>query len=246
LGVVVAEVPRGLLDELRWSFTLPMAWLQGVGANLVLSLLWLLWVPLTGRTQEDWVIVVGSYFATFVLADVTTTNVLGPDTRRVLASLAAGEGIRRILLRKNAALLIVVALPTLVLTAVLTVTSEDSYRLAVTLPGVAFPIFCWLGVGNVVSVLLPVRSRPLLTRWRQRRELTPTLWWLFHLGLPYVLWYAVTPLGAAPRAILRGLARASRTVEVKGLVLTATGVAIWVVGTIIAERLARARGLQLR
>ena len=75
--VVAEQQPRDVLDEIRWSFTLPMTWLQGVGANLVLSFLWLLVAPLTGRPQEDWVIVVGSYFATFELADVTTTSFPG-------------------------------------------------------------------------------------------------------------------------------------------------------------------------
>ncbi|MCW2525027.1 MAG: hypothetical protein JWO63_3362 [Frankiales bacterium] len=239
-------MPRDVLEEIRWSFTLPMIWLQGVGANLVLSFLWLLWAPLTGRPREDWVVVVGSYFATFVLADVTTTNVLGPDAQRVVSSLDQGQSTLRILLRKNAALLVIVGLPTLVATAILTVTSEDSYRLAVTLPGVAFPIFTWLGVGNIVSVLLPVRSRPLRERWARREDRRSTFWWLFHLGLPYLLWYGVNPLGAAPRAILRSLARASRTDEVRGLVLTTTGVAIWLFGTAVAAWLVRVRGLRLR
>jgi hypothetical protein len=242
----VAELPRDVLDEVRSSFTLPMVWLQGVGANLALSLLWLLWAPLTGGARQDWVIVVGSYFATFVLADVTTTNVLGADAERVQSGLAAGRSIRRILVQKNAALLIIVGVPTLLMTAILTAGNDDSYRFAVTLPGVAFPIFTWLGVGNIVSVLLPVRSRPLRVRWIERRDLRSTAWWLFHLGLPYLLWYAVDPFWLAPRAILRGVTRTSQTAGSRGLVLTLNGVAIWLVLSVIAEQLARRRGLRMR
>jgi hypothetical protein len=118
--------------------------------------------------------------------------------------------------------------------------------LAVTLPGVAFPIFAWLGVGNIVSVLLPVRSRPLRVRWLERHNVRSTSWWLFHLGLPYLLWYAVDPLWLAPRAILRGVTRHSPTGGVRGLVLTVTGVAVWLIGTLLAKRLARVRGLRMR
>ena len=234
-----------VVDEVRWSFTLPMTWLAGVGINLALSLLWLLWLPLTGRPRSDWVVLVGTYFATFILADVTTTNVLGPDASRVQRRLRAGTSIRRILVTKNLALLVIVGLPTALSTAVLTMTSEDSYRLAVTLPGVAFPILTWLGVGNVVSVLLPVRVLRLRQRWGERRQLGHTLRWLAHLALPYGLLYAVEPLGAAPRAILRQMARASRTVEVRGLVLSLSGIAIWLLGIVVASWIVRIRGLRM-
>src|SRR5690349_12438512 len=39
---------RQVAGEVRWSLTPPWTWLSGVAANLVLSLLWLIWVPLRG------------------------------------------------------------------------------------------------------------------------------------------------------------------------------------------------------
>jgi hypothetical protein len=244
-----SQCPERLLpdvvEEVRWSFTLPMTWLAGVGINLVLSVLWLLWDPLTGRPRSDWVVLVGTYFATFILADVTTTNVLGPDASRVQRRLRAGTSIRRILVTKNLALLVIVGFPTALATAVLTITSEDSYRLAVTLPGVAFPILTWLGVGNVVSVLLPVSVLSLRQRWAERHQTGHTLRWLAHLALPYGLFYAVEPLGDAPLAILRQLARASRTATVRGLVLALCGIAVWLLGTAVASWIVRIRGLRV-
>ena len=70
--------------------------------------------------------------------------------------MACGVSTFRSLLIKNLTLLVVVGLPTMIATAVITVTSEADYRLAITLPGVLFPILTWLGVGNLVSVALPV------------------------------------------------------------------------------------------
>ena len=212
----------------------------------MLSLLWLIWLPLTGHSRSDWVIVVGTYFAIFILADVTTTNVLGADHARVRTSLLRRAPVHRILLIKNLALIVIVGIPTLLATAILTVTSEDSYRLALTLPGVAFPILTWLGVGNLVSVILPVATVPLRQRWQERRQLERTGRWMAHLGLPYALLYAVDPVGRIPRDLIQALPRSLHTVELRGAVIGLTGIAIWFLGTLAASGIVRVRGLRLR
>ncbi len=235
-----------VVGEVRWSFTRPWTWLLGVGVNLVLSMLWLLLVPLTGRRHSDWVIVVGTYFATFLLADVTTTNLLGPDVKRAGFSLAQGVPLHRILLVKNLALLVIVGGPLLVATATLTVFDEATYRLVLTLPGVAFPVLTWLGVGNLVSVLLPVAVIPLRQRWRQRRHWRSTSRWLFHLGLPYGLLYAVDPVGDIPGAITRGIRFPPGMAERRGLALSLTGLVLWLLGTAAALGIVRIRRLRIR
>lgn len=237
---------RRVLAEVRWSFQWPCNWLLGVFINLGLSLAWLAWVPLRGQPHHDWVIVVGTYFAVFILADITTTNVLGLDPVRVRVSLASGVRVRRLLVTKNLALLVIVGLPTLLFTGVLTLHSELPHRLALTLPGVALPMFAWLGVGNVVSVLLPVAVRPLRIRWAERRNWRTTLPWLAHLSIPYALLYAVDPVGDTPDLLVRQLPRHWRTEEVRGLVLLLTGLVIWLVGSWLAGRLVRRFGLRLR
>lgn len=227
--------------ELRWSFTRPWHWLTGVAVNLVLSLLWLIIAPLSGQPHRDWAILVGSYFAVFILADVTTTNVLGADAERVRLGLKRHVSLGRILLVKNLALLIIVGLPTLVATAVITVNSEADYRLVLTLPGVAFPILTWLGVGNIVSVILPIAVRPLRQRWQERHDLRRTLLWLFHLGLPYGLLFAVDPLSELPRGLNRSLPDVAQTAAGRGLMLLLAGLALYAFGTMTALLIARLR-----
>lgn len=220
--------------EVVWFFRRPWPWLNGVAFNLVLSLLYLVVQPLTGQPHRDWAILVGTYFAVWILADVTTTNILGADAVRVDAELTHDVPLGRILLVKNVTLLLVVGLPTLAATAVITVTEEASHRLVITLPGVLLPILTWLGVGNLISVLLPVATRPWRERWEQRREVRPTARWLVALGLPYALLVAAEPIAAVPRIVLRHARFLPPTFAVRGAVLGGLGLTLWALSTGLA------------
>jgi hypothetical protein len=234
---------RRVLDEVRWSFTPPLHWLEGVGANAVLSMLYLLFSPLTHpHRQFGWVVLVGTYFATFILADVTTTNVLGMDARRVQASLAEGMSLRGILLTKNLALLIIVGLPTMALTAILAHSLRPK-PFAGTLFSVALPMLFWLGVGNIISVLLAVETRTLVRRWRERRSRTIVLW-IAHLALPYGLYYLVAPIdGTQHDPLLRLLPHLDR--NLRFVFNACVGLVVWILGTVIALVIVRRRGLRV-
>jgi hypothetical protein len=247
----VAPVPAaatrpGLLrlvgQDLRWAFRRPYGWLLGIGINLVLSLAYLVFVPLRGGTHRDWAVLVGTYFAVFVLADVTTTNVLGVDTERTRLRLLRGMSLTRILVVKNLALLVIVGLPTLVATAVITVHDEPDYRLVLTLPGVLYPVLTWLGVGNLVSVLLPYWPVPLATRWQERRVRSRTLRWLVCLGLPYALCVAVDPMSRLPRTVSRTF-HLPPGAELHGAELLTLGLLAWAVFTAVAVVVAHRRGV---
>ena len=233
---------RLVTQDLRWAFRRPYCWLVGIGVNLLLSVAYLLVVPLRGGTHRDWAVLVGTYFATFVLADVTTTNVLGVDTERTRLRLLRGLSLSRILLVKNLALLVVVGLPTLVATAAITVHDEANYRLELTLPGVLYPVLTWLGVGNLVSVLLPYWPVPLVTRWHERRTWSRTVRWLVCLGLPYALCVAVDPMSKLPRLLTRTL-RLPLGPGLHGVELLVLGLVTWALVTAVAVAVAHRRGV---
>jgi hypothetical protein len=200
------ELRRGLGDavlaEIRWAFRPPRAWLSGVAVNLVLSLAWLVVQPVAHEGGRDWVVLVASYFSSFILADVTTTNMLGVDHIRVAKGIRDGASVKRLLLVKNLALAAIVGLPTMALAITLTLLMETPGRLLMTVPDVAVPIVCWLGLGNLISVLMPVPYQPLIRRWRQRRQVRRTIGWLGHLLLPYALYYVADPVYGLPRVIV--------------------------------------------
>jgi hypothetical protein len=243
---IVADhgVLHRVADEIRWSFAAPRHWLEGVGINVVLSLLYLVYSPLAHPHHRfGWVVLVGTYFATFILADVTTTNVLGLDAARVRAGLARGMSLRGILFTKNLALLVIVGLPTLLLTAVLAHPLHHPRALAGTLCAVALPLLCWLGVGNVISVLLAVETRPLIRRWRELRSWTTALW-IAHLALPYGVYYLVAPIdGQQHDPLLKLLPHIDR--NLRFVWNAGFGLLIWILGTMIALAIAQRRGVRI-
>ncbi len=237
--------------EIRWAFTPPRTWLMGVVANLFLAAGWLMVQPLTpGGRHYDWVILVGTYFSSFILADVTTTNLLGADHYRVRKGLANGVRLWRILVIKNLALLVIVGLPTLAAAMALTLWLETPARLGITIPTVAVPIVSWLGVGNLVSVLHPVSVEPLIRRWRQRRDHRRTGGWLLALTLPYALYYVADPMGGVEHRVL--WTQVPRLIwpvfgrDTKSFVHLAIAVGVWIAGTVAALLWVHKRGLQIK
>jgi hypothetical protein len=236
--------------EIRWAFTPPRTWLLGVVANLFLAIVWLMFEPLRPHGhRHDWVSLIAIYFSSFILADVTTTNLLGADHVRVQKGLADGVPLWRVLLIKNLALIVLVGIPTLALAMVLTILLDSPARLGVTVPNVAVPILSWLGVGNLISVLHPVTAAPLARRWRQRQNRRRTAGWLVALTLPYVLCYVADPVQGVPHHLLWNavptmigpvLGR-----DTKSLVHLGIAATVWIAGTVAAHQWVRMRGLRI-
>jgi hypothetical protein len=241
-----------LVAEIRWAFTPPRTWLMGVVTNVVFAAAWLLVQPLAplGRHHNDWVILVGTYFSSWVLADVTTTNLLGADHYRVRQALSDGVPFWRMLVIKNLALLAIVGLPTLAAAMALTLWLETPARLAVTIPTVAVPIVSWLGLGNIVSVLHPVSVEPLIRRWRRRGDHRCTGGWLVALTLPYALYYVADPMDGVEHRVL--WTQAPKMIwpvfgrDTKSFVHLAIAAGVWVGGTAVAVLWVHRRGLQFR
>lgn len=237
--------------EVRWAFTAPRTWLTGVVANVMFAATWLLVQPLTtGRHHTDWVVLVGTYFSSWVLADVTTTNLLGADHYRVQQALANGVPFWRILLIKDLALLAIVGLPTLVASVILTLWLYTPARLGITIPTVAVPIVSWIGVGNLISALHPVSVEPLLRRWRHRADRSRTRGWLAALTLPYVVYYVADPMNGVEHNLL--WTRVPAMIwpvfgrDTKSFVHLGIAVAVWFAGTLGAVLWVRRRGLLIK
>ena len=83
-----------LREELRWTFTWPCGWLQGVLFNLVLAAAYLVVWPLAFDDHYDVVLLFTVYFATFIMADVTTTNIFGQGKLWAICAFLSWEILR--------------------------------------------------------------------------------------------------------------------------------------------------------
>ncbi len=144
---IVADKPRAIL--LRTAITL------GISLALVG------FYHFSGLTTYDAGRLTLYLFAAIV-GSVICTNALCFEAERVRAALAAGERIWRILVVKNisiAALVIGAGLPVI---GVLTATGDGNP--VAMIDQLVTMVFIWLGVGNVLSVLYPLRHEPISAR----------------------------------------------------------------------------------
>lgn len=160
-----------------------MLWLQSVIVNLALSLFYLIFRQPDLGGHYDTVVLYCVYFATFMLADVTTTNIFGLDIPRTTQALRNNQSFLHILLRKNAVQFTVIVLPVLTLTAGWTEYLYHESQMVRTIPGVLYPMLLFMAIGNVISVVFPVLQAPI--RWHVQS------WRLWQAQAPLLISYAL-------------------------------------------------------
>lgn len=100
-----------------------------------------------------------------VIGGVVCTNALAWDARRVRSALSGGRRLGRLMLSKNLALFLVVGGLGLVLSVLLAWRAGSADTLLGALGELVTMMLIWLGVGNVLSVVSPLRVEPLKARF---------------------------------------------------------------------------------
>jgi hypothetical protein len=226
---------RDIVDELRWTYNGRRGWLLSMAGNLILALVVVGYSDYDPHVAGDFKIAyVGIAVVLYVLADTVTTNQLGADSDRVLASVEGHDSVRRILAIKNLALAALLV-PVAVLVSVIFRILVDRWRLFThTAMYDVGAVFVWLGLGDLVSVLLPYRPIRLRARLKARKT-----WkrWGVRQAVPYALYYLGGPvLVLLPFAILSYLKvfGPARMVGYPVLFL-ANAVAGWLLGLWLAD-----------
>lgn len=185
-----------MLAELRRIVRPPREVLLCVAANgILVSALWFL----SPVRLFDAVFTLHQAFmfpvvmASWMIADVPSTNELAPDASRVLSLLAAEDaaGLTRLLRAKHLVLWLVVTPIVLVVAAIMGATSDHWLTMWLTMMWVATVPFAALGISCLIGVRWPYHPIPLAQRWEQRADWRHML---LRWGTLCLLPYCVVPL----------------------------------------------------
>ncbi len=153
---VAGEVRHLLADK-------PRSILVRVVITLAIALSLVSFYHLTGLTRYDDAGRLTLYLFSAVVGSVICTNALCFEAERVRAMLQGGDRLWRILVSKNLAMAAMVTLAGLPVIGLLSVTGDVSPVAMVD--QLVTMVFIWLGVGNVLSVVAPLRHEPVTARF---------------------------------------------------------------------------------
>lgn len=161
----VSGVGMRILDEVRHVvFDSPRAILVRLVITLAISLSLVSVYHFSGWTKYDDVSQLSLYLFSAVVGSVVCTNALCFEAQRVRDGVAGGERIWRILVAKNLAMAMLITVAALPVIGFLTVANEGNP--IAMIDQLVTMVFIWLGVGNVLSVLYPLRHEPISARLR--------------------------------------------------------------------------------
>jgi hypothetical protein len=106
------------------------------------------------------------YALSGVIGGVVCTNALSWDAGRVRAELTGGRRLWHVLISKNVTMFLLVGAVGLVLCLLLVWQADDYGALVKALGELVTMMLLWLGIGNVLSVLSPLRVEPLKERFK--------------------------------------------------------------------------------
>ncbi len=179
------------------------------------------------------------YLFSAVVGSVVCTNALCFEAQRVRAALAGGERLWRILVSKNLAMAALVTVAGLPVVGLLAITGYGNP--VALIDQLITMVFIWLGVGNVLSVVYPIRHEPLSAR------LGDGTW------LPFLFSFVVSyGVGLTVNLMIywRLWARQTAAAEMKGgtwaafAMVLASAVILWLLLTVLAVACSREPSLR--
>ena len=229
-----------------------------VGNGLLATALWFLAPPglqalfFSFRTEFLFPVVL----ATWMLADVPSTNQLGSDAAEALKRLEHPEAMTDLLRAKQVVLWMLVTPVATLAAVVLGIMSGTWLSLIATMAWIATVPMAGLGLSCLVGVRWPYHPITLRQRWAQRRDQRNDARWLSLILLPYVLVPAVGALALLPPAIVYVALHGFEAVDQVGrvddlplvlgtLVSVPLSLGLWRWGTTRAGHVAYARRAEL-
>ncbi len=143
--------------------------------------------------------------AGWMYSDVPSTNVLGPDAKRIVAALSDPTMLRRILYAKNIVLWLMVTPLCTVVAVVNGLVNHSLLSTVYTVVALAVIPFGVLAVSAWVGILFPYHPMPLRYRWEHRKPWKRmVIRWGALAVTPYVLVPILATLMLTPSLLLWG------------------------------------------
>lgn len=229
------SLSNGVNTELHWFFLPPRQFLQTLVINGSISLLFFLFSYYLGSYNSNLLPVAAATILLWTLADASITNQLVFDRKKAAKELKNVGTIKRLLLIKNLAI-VILSIPLtlifgLILVAIVGKWSEMLYGavIAFTL------IWGWLGISNALSAMLPFELHDLKEFLGNRH-----IWlrYSFLYGLPWVLLPIYAVVMSLPFILLgwTGVKASHNHRFLAVVLLFAASLLIWQIGLALAER----------
>ena len=180
---------HGLTGEINYILTRkPRGTVKSLAIALALGLLYLGWIRIAQWDEKSTFLpYLGLWVIGVVMGGGVCINAMSFDAMRVRAALDSGARLWHLLVVKNLALLCLVSPLGFLLSLLLAWRAGEWATLFNACALTVSFILLWLGVGNVLSVALPVRDEPI----RKRRQTGSLKQFLIAFAVSYAIGYLV-------------------------------------------------------
>ena len=228
---------HGLRGEIHYILTRkPRSVVKTLAISLALGLLYLGFIRLfQWDTKQRLLPYLGLWAISVVMGGSVCLNAMSFDAMRVRAALDSGARLWHVLVIKNLALAALVAPIGFLLSALLSWRAGNLGAFFKACALMVCFIVLWLGVGNVLSILLPIRDEPVLHR---RRDGTLKQF-LVAFTVSYLIGYLVNLMLLWRVFAAQQLAERLGGVVIPAVLVILSSFAMWFLLTVFAMALAQ-------
>jgi uncharacterized membrane protein (DUF485 family) len=228
---------NGLGGEIRYMLgRKPRSIITSLAVGLALGLGYLAFVRIFQWDRgQPWLPYLGLLAISFVIGGSVCINAMSFDAMRVRAALDSGARLWHLLVIKNLALLCIVAPIGFLLSGLLAWRAGDLGAFFKACALMVCLIVLWLGVGNVLSVVVPIRDEPIL----HRRKDGTLKQFIIAFTVAYLVGYLVNIMLLLRVFAAQELAQRLGSVVLPAILIVVSSFVMWILLTIVAVALSQ-------
>ena len=228
---------NGVTGEINYILTRkPRGTVKSLAIALAMGLLYLGWLRITDWDQKSTFLpYLGLWVIGVVMGGGVCINAMSFDAMRVRAALDNGERLWHLLVIKNLALLCIVAPVGFILSGLLAWRAGDIYAFYKACALMVCMILLWLGVGNVLSIVLPTRDEPI----RQRKQSGSLKQFIIAFVVSYAIGYLVNAMLVWRVFAARELTERLGNAIIPAILIVLSSAFMWILLTVFAVALSQ-------